>query len=74
MTETLRGCVMRQLYNGIPHRVFVQHAGHAFRAVCEVRLEAERYVPAGPIMDWREDAQSDDPAEIAANYLREVHR
>lgn len=73
-TESLSGCVIRQLYHGRPHLVFVQHAnGRKPRAVFEVaRNGPGGYKPIRPRMDWQDDGDNDDAMQITAEYLKKV--
>ena len=70
-TESLNGNVLKQLYHGQPHLVFVQHEGGSFRCVCEVALnDAGQYYPIGNRMDWQGEP-GDDQVMIAAEYLKQ---
>ncbi|HUD74851.1 MAG TPA: hypothetical protein VMQ76_07250 [Terracidiphilus sp.] len=74
-TESLQGCVIRQLYHGRPHLVFVQHErpDNPPRACFEVtRNGPGGFKPKGKRMDWTGNVGT-DAAELCAEYLQQTY-
>lgn len=70
-TESLSGCIIRQLYHGTPYLVFVEHPPKPWRAVFLVAHNGPGgYKPKGPRLQWQDDGDNDDAAIIAAEYLQ----
>lgn len=69
-TESVTGCVVRQLFHGRPYLVFVENAdGSKPRAVFEVcRNGPGGYMPISSRWQYHGDAE-DDALTITAEYL-----
>lgn len=71
-TESLSGCIVRQLYHGNPFFVFVQHArGNQPRAAFRVVHNGSGWKPKGPRMQFQ-SGETEDATNICAEYLQDT--